>query len=190
MVLYLQADHGDTAAIALYESLAPRRSPSFRDTHRTPEVIAEEENRSSMRYIHALAVILTAVSLIPGGAHVAELINKLSLGREEYFMVQQIYRDWAFFGAIIIAAFIANLAVTILLWRRRASFWLPGIACLCIAASLAVFFIWVYPTNLATRDWTDIPANWDELRTRWEFGHLAGAGLIFVALCLTTVARR
>jgi hypothetical protein len=103
-----------------------------------------------MRRIHALAVILTAVSLIPGGAHVAELFNKLGLGREEYFLVQQIYQGWALFGIAIIAAFAANLALTFLLWRRREPFSLPAIACLCIAASLAVFFVWVYPTNLAT----------------------------------------
>ena len=48
-----------------------------------------------MRTIHAFAVILTAVALVPSGAHLAELPNKLSLDRDQYFVVQQIYRGWA-----------------------------------------------------------------------------------------------
>jgi hypothetical protein len=142
-----------------------------------------------MRTIHALAIILTAVALIPGGAHVAELPNKLSLGLDQYFAVQQIYRGWALFGVVIIAAFVANLAVAIMLRRGRQPFWLPTIACLAIAASLTVFFVWVYPTNIATSNWTEIPANWEKLRTRWEFGHLTGAGLIFIALCSAAFTR-
>ena len=82
-----------------------------------------------------------------------------------------------------------ELVVAILLWRRREPFSLPMIACLTIVASLVVFFIWVYPTNIATNNWTEIPANWEELRTRWEFGHLAGAGLIFIALCSAAFTR-
>jgi hypothetical protein len=142
-----------------------------------------------MRIIHALAVILTALALVPGGAHVSELPSKLSLDREQYFVVQQIYRGWALFGASIVAAFLTNLALAILLWRRREPFALAVIACLAIAASLAVFFTWVYPANLATSNWNEIPTNWHELRTRWEFGHMAGAGLIFLALCSTAFAR-
>ena len=103
-----------------------------------------------MRTLRAFAIILTAIALIPGGAHIAELPNKLALGRDQYFIVQQIYRGWALFGMVIIAAFIANLALATMLWRRDEPFWLPAIACLAIAASLAVFFVWVYPTNVAT----------------------------------------
>ena len=142
-----------------------------------------------MRTLRALAVILTAVALIPGGAHIAELPNKLALVRDQYFIVQQIYRGWALSGVVIIAAFVANLALATMLWRRSEPFWLPAIACLAIAASLGVFFMWVYPTNVATANWTEIPANWEELRTQWEFGHLAGAGLIFIALCAVAFAR-
>jgi hypothetical protein len=116
--------------------------------------------------------------------------HKLHLDRDQYFVVQQIYRGWALFGAVIIAAFLANLAAAILLWRRRRPFLLPLVACLAIAASLAVFFAWVYPTNLATDNWTHIPANWEDLRTRWEVGHTAAAALMFIALCSTAFARR
>ena len=54
-----------------------------------------------MRIIQTLTVVLTALALIPGGAHVADLPAKLSLDREQYFVVQQIYRGWALFGAVL-----------------------------------------------------------------------------------------
>src|SRR4051794_29777616 len=118
-----------------------------------------------MRIVAALSVILTALALMPGGAHVAALPNKLGLDRDHYFTVQQIYRGWALFGSAFIAAFSANLATAISLWRRGEPFTLAVLACLGIAASLGIFFIWVYPANVATSNWTEIPANREELRT-------------------------
>src|SRR4029079_3822794 len=97
---------------------------------------------------------------------------------------------WALFGIPITAALIANLALAVLLWRRGERFWLDAVAWLMVVAALDVFFVWVYPTNVATRNWTEIPTNWRELRARWEFGHLAGACLIFIALCSTAFARK
>jgi membrane-bound metal-dependent hydrolase YbcI (DUF457 family) len=81
-----------------------------------------------MRTIHALAIILTALALVPSGAHIAELPNKLSLDREQYFIVQQIHRGWTLFGVVIIAALLTNLIFALLCWRRRESLTLPLIA--------------------------------------------------------------
>jgi hypothetical protein len=35
---------------------------------------------------------------------------------------------------------------------------------LLIAAKLAIFFVWTFPTNQATNNWTVVPNNWNELR--------------------------
>jgi hypothetical protein len=93
-----------------------------------------------MRVIQAVAVILTALALVPSGAHLAEMSTKLTLDREQYFVVQQIYCGWALFGAVLFAGFFVNLVMAVLLWRRRQRFILPAIACLAIAASLITFF--------------------------------------------------
>lgn len=53
-----------------------------------------------------------------------------------------------------------------------------------MAATLAIFFAWTFPANQATANWTSVPANWQALRTHWEYAHAAGAVLTFVAFCL------
>ncbi len=142
-----------------------------------------------MRLLRAAAAILTALALIPSGAHLFELPNKLALSGEQYFTVQQIYRGWALFGIVIIAAMLATGALAILLWRRGRPFGLALLACASIAASLVVFFVCVYPGNVATRNWTVMPEDWQTLRSRWEFGHAAEAVLTFIAVCALALCR-
>jgi hypothetical protein len=45
----------------------------------------------SLRVIQFLAVLLTALALIPAGAHLFELPNKMHLPRDPYLTVQGIY---------------------------------------------------------------------------------------------------
>jgi hypothetical protein len=142
-----------------------------------------------MRIIHAIATVLTALALVPGGTHLFELRSKLGLDSEQYFVVQQIYRGWALFGLVIIAAFVANATLAVLQWKRREPFGVAVAACVAIVCSLGVFFAWVYPANVATGNWTKIPSNWQDLRVQWEYGHMAGAILTFFALCLVAFAR-
>jgi hypothetical protein len=45
----------------------------------------------SLRVIQFLVVMLTALALIPPGAHLFELPNKMDLPRDAYLTVQSIY---------------------------------------------------------------------------------------------------
>ena len=134
-----------------------------------------------------LALIVTAVALIPGGAHLFELPNKIGLPQDDYFVVQGIYRGWALFGAVIIPAALANLVLAILVRHDRRAFWCAVAAFLLIAASLAVFFTWTFPANQATANWTVAPANWATLRLQWEYSHAVNAVLMFAALCCASL---
>lgn len=67
--------------------------------------------------------------------------------------------------------------------RRAAARWALLAAGSLIAFSMAVFFAWTYPANLATENWTRVPPDWEALRRRWEYSHAANAGLLFLALC-------
>ena len=134
-----------------------------------------------------LSILLTALAFVPGGAHLLELPNKMALGQADYFTVQQIYRGWALLGVVLVAALAANLLLAVLL-RRRPAFGFAVAAFLLVAAALVVFFVWVYPVNVATRNWTAAPADWASLRAQWEGGHAASAALLFLALCASLAA--
>jgi hypothetical protein len=146
-----------------------------------------------LRAVEFLAILFTAVILIPSGAHVFELPNKIGLVQEQYFIVQNIYRGWALFGAMIFPALLLTALLGFLARDHALESRLAFLACLCIAVSLGVFFGFVYPGNVATGNWTTIPDNWETLRRHWEYGHAASAILTFMAFCalvLGVVSRR
>jgi hypothetical protein len=135
-----------------------------------------------------LSIVLTALALVPAGAHLFELPNKIGLSKDRYFIVQDIYRGWALFGIVLIPTVAANLVLAIMLRGRGAPFWLAALAFPCIASSVAIFFIWMYPANRATNNWTVAPADWEMLRTQWEYSHAANAVMTFIALCSVTLS--
>ena len=141
-----------------------------------------------LRTVRFFAVILTALALVPAGAHFFELPNKIRLSQEQYFTVQGIYRGWALFGIVLLGAIGANLAHAILSRDEPPAFWFALLASLLMVVSLAIFSVWTYPANQATSNWTVAPANWASLRTQWEYSHAANAVMTFLALCAVTAS--
>jgi hypothetical protein len=141
-----------------------------------------------LRLCQIVAVVLTALELVPTGAHFFELPNKIRLSRDGYLTVQHIYNGWAWFGVVLIAGSLVNLALALLLWRCGRRYWASLAAGLLLAATLAIFFAWTYPANQVTANWTTLPADWEPLRTQWEISHAVNALLTFAALCFAAVA--
>ena len=142
-----------------------------------------------MGWMKLAALILTALILIPVGAHLFELPGKIALERDAYFTVQGIYAGWALFAIPIFAAIAANALLFVALRRRKAP--RAGSALLAsglIVGSLAVFFGFVFPGNQQTANWTLQPENWEALRRNWEYGHAASAALTFAAFVATALA--
>jgi len=141
------------------------------------------------RLLRFFAVVSTALALVPSGAHLFELPNKMGLPRDAYFVAQGLYRGWALFGFVLFGALAANLGLAAALRHRR-----PVPARLALASgalislTLVVFFAWTYPANLATENWTRMPAEWEALRRQWEYSHAVNAGLTFLALCLVVLS--
>ena len=75
-----------------------------------------------LRVAQFLALVLIALALVPSGAHLFALPNKIDLARDQYFVVQNIYRGWALFGVVLFGALIANLALALLLRGRGTPF--------------------------------------------------------------------
>jgi len=147
----------------------------------------------TIKILQFAAILLTAVAMAAGWAHLLELPNKIVLSREEYLTVQQIYRGWALLGIVVVGALLSAAALAVLLRKEGVSFCLALAAALCIALGLVVFFSFTYPANQATQNWTMLPDGWESLRRRWEYSHAVGALLYFFALAslaLSVILRR
>jgi len=139
-----------------------------------------------LRVVQFLAVILTALALVPVGAHLMALPNKISLAQEQYFISQSIYRGWSISGAVLVGSLAANLALAVLQRGISMAFVMALLGALLMAATLAIFFVWTFPANVATTNWTTEPANWDMLRWQWEWSYAVNAVVTFAALCSVT----
>jgi hypothetical protein len=140
-----------------------------------------------------IALLSTALALGAALAHLLELPNKIGLSREQYFVVQGIYQGWNRLGLLLLIELASMLAV-IVLARNDPPVWRVAIvALLCLVVAQALFWIFTYPANVSTANWTHIPDNWEALRSRWEYSHAAGAvlqGLAMSALIIAVLRRR
>jgi hypothetical protein len=141
----------------------------------------------ALKTVMFLAVVLTALALIPYGAHLFALPNKIGMTREQYYVAQSAYNGWALLSVILIPAMLVNIVLAVML-RGEGGVWLAVAGCICMAATLAVFFAFTYPANVATQNWTVMPADWETLRRNWEYSHAANAVLAFAAFCLIVLA--
>lgn len=135
-----------------------------------------------MRALHFVAILLTAVSMSAGWAHLLALPNKMALSHDDYLTVQQIYRGWALLGFAVVGALVSTMALAVVQRQRGLRFGHSVVAALCIALSLVVFFSVTFPANQLTQDWAALPPNWQTLRERWEYSHAVGALLYLGAL--------
>lgn len=141
-----------------------------------------------LKTLQFLAIVFTALALVPGGAHLFALPNKIGMDQDSYFAAQSVYRGWALFGIVHATALAADLALAYALRAQQAAAILALVAAACIMLTLIVFFAWTYPANVATGNWTTAPDNWRELRAAWEYAHAANALITFAALCAITLA--
>src|SRR5690242_6941163 len=92
-----------------------------------------------------LAILATLLSLAPGLAHVFELPRKLTLSRDAYFTVQQIYAGWDLFGIVLV---LQLLALVLLAWRSAREYYVfrPVLAALLLLlAAQALFWLFTFP---------------------------------------------
>ena len=135
-----------------------------------------------------LSLLFCALALAPALAHLLELPNKIGLPRDQYLVVQQIYRGWWMLGIVVFGALLSTLALTIAVRERPGELGPALTAFLCIVATQAIFWTFTFPANQQTANWTLLPDNWQELRMRWEYSHAASAMLNLAALIAVIIA--
>ena len=96
-------------------------------------------------------------------------------------LVQKIYAGWSFFGIAVIAALLITLIHTFMVRSDRTAFFLSLASFLCLAATQGIFWMFTYPMNVASTNWTVTPADFESARRQWEYSHAVNAVLTFVA---------
>jgi hypothetical protein len=138
--------------------------------------------------IRFLAVVAVAICLIPAGAHFFELSNKMALSPADYMTVQTIYAGWAFFGIAIFAAIALTLAHSIMVRQEGAALFWSVVAFLLLVATQVIFWMFTYPMNAETQNWTVPPPDLEMARRQWEYSHAVNALLTFVAFVAITLS--
>ena len=60
-----------------------------------------------------------------------------------------------------------------------------------VLVTQVIFWMFTFPVNQQTRNWTTLPLNWEALRERWEYSHATAAVfdlIAFVAVVLAVLA--
>jgi hypothetical protein len=138
--------------------------------------------------LQLLAVISTALYLVPTGAHLFELPNKIALSPAEYMTVQKIYAGWALFGIVFVIAIVTALVQAVCVRAHRPALALSLAALLGLVGTQVVFWLFTYPVNVASESWTVMPQPFEGARRQWEYSHAASAFLTFGALIMITLS--
>ena len=149
----------------------------------------------ALRSWRLVTLLLAALALTMTSAHLLELPQKMEYSAELYSMVNTtMYRYFAIIGGAYTVGSILSAAVLAALVRHRgAAFrWTTvGLAFLCLA--FASWLALVAPVNqriaaALERAPDTVPAMWQLLRDRWEYGHATGFVLQLVGFAALVVS--
>ena len=161
--------------------------------------------------LQVLTVTLVVLAMAPALAHTLELPGKLRLTKEAYFAMQSIY-----YPGFTIAGFseplgiLFTLLLLVLTPLGSADRWLTLVALLGLLGMQAIYWLCTHPVNqfwvegaplnrmssgffsfraMRSRLENDThPADWTELRDRWEYSHVARAGCALVSFLALVLA--
>ena len=138
--------------------------------------------------VRVLTIASVALYLVPIGAHLFELPGKMAMSPTDYMVMQTIYTGWALFGIVIFAAMLLTLLHAIMRRSERVALLLSLAAFVCLVATQVIFWMFTYPMNVASSNWTVTPDHFETARRQWEYSHAASAVLTFLALVAITAA--
>ncbi len=157
--------------------------------------------------LQVAAVLLAALALAPALAHALELPGKRRLTRDAYLVTQTIYYPgFTVAGIGEPVAAVATFGLLLVTPTQSPAFWLVLVALLSLVAMQAVYWIVTHPVNKAwmarqrlgkagptffATGATASPADaldWQVLRDRWEYSHVARAVLAAIGLVALVVA--
>jgi hypothetical protein len=138
--------------------------------------------------LRVVTVVAVAIYLVPEGAHFFEMSNKLRMAPNDYMTAQSIYDGWALFGVAIVLAVGWTLGHAIAMRRNPLACRLSLASSALLVGTQVIFWSFIYPVNALTRNWTEMPDNFDAARRQWEYAHAASAGVTLLSLVLVLFA--
>jgi hypothetical protein len=162
--------------------------------------------------LQILTVILVAVAMALALAHALELPGKMRLDRETYYAMQPIYYPGFTVGGGIgeVGGTISTIVLLLLEPPGSAGFWPTLVALVGLVGMQVVYWLFTHPVNKFWVEGEDLdrfgsgffsfganqsrlgnetrPPDWTRLRDRWEYSHVARAGLASVSLIALVVA--
>lgn len=142
----------------------------------------------ALKIVRFLAFLCLALALGAALAHLYALPNKMAMDKDAYLAAQQAYRGWALLGVVVIGQIVLLAVLAYMVRARRRAFGLSFAAFLCTVAAQVLFWLYTYPANRATDNWTQLPVEWMRLRAEWEYSHAAGAILTLAAFLFLVVS--
>ena len=161
--------------------------------------------------LQVLTLILVVLAMVPALAHGLELPGKLRLTKDAYFAIQPIYYPgFTIAGIAEPLAIVSTNVLLVLTPGGSVDFWLTLSALVGLIGMHAVYWLFTHPVNnfwlqgertrragarffsfasggRRDRQSEGRPVDWTDLRDRWEYSHVARAGLAalsFVALAI------
>jgi hypothetical protein len=161
--------------------------------------------------LQVLTVVLVAVAMALALAHALELPGKMRLDRETYRAVQPIYYPgFTIAGSAEPLAIISTIVLLFVTPSGSTGFWLTLVALLGLVGMQSVYWLFTHPVNGFWVEGEELgrfgscffsfganrsrlgndsgPPGWTRLRDRWEYSHVARAGLASVSLVALVVA--
>jgi hypothetical protein len=141
------------------------------------------------RVLRFFSLLLVALGLAPGAAHLLEMPVKLGYAPELYFAVTStLYALFGSVGAIVQVGALVITGVLAFVSRGLPATRLVVAAAVLLGLSLTAWGALVAPVNA---QWGDaiksgsqaLPAIYAELRLRWEYGHAVAFALWFAGYC-------
>jgi Domain of unknown function (DUF1772) len=157
-------------------------------------------------FLQIISVILAAVALVPALAHALEMPGKMRLPKDSYFAAQTIYYPgFTIAGGAEPLALIVTAVLLATTPRGTGEFWLTAAALVALAGVQAVYWIFTHPVNKIWLQGQSLGAagsgffsfaasdqpgakDWEQLRARWEYSHVARAVLAALSFIALTIA--
>lgn len=145
-----------------------------------------------MKVLRFTTIMLTALSLSAAFAHLLEMPAKLKYeGALWLKLLQTLYPAFGTIaGACEVGAVAAAWVLVVAVHSRPRPLGWTLLAASCLAATHAIFWIWVAPVNAALMPLSPekLPVDWARLREQWEFAHATRAILQIIALAALVIS--